>query len=222
MDVSDAVARRASMRAFRPDPVDPAQLAEILRRAARAPSGGNLQPWQAWLLTGAGMARFRAMMAPRIAQGLSDPPEYPVYPEKLHEPYRSRRFAVGEEMYARLGIPRDDKPARLRWFARNYDFFGAPAAMFLFVDRRMGAAQWSDLGGYLQTVMLLLVEAGLGSCAQEAWYLQHRAVQAFLGAPEETMLFCGLSIGVPDQAAAVNGLSTARAPEAEWLHHLDA
>lgn len=217
MDVSEAVARRRSTRAFLPDPVETGTLREILRKAARAPSGGNLQPWRVWLLNGPGMARFRAMMAPRIAAGLSDPPEYPVYPEKLGEPYRSHRFAVGEAMYARLGIPREDRPARLRWFARNYDFFGAPAAMFLFVDRSMGAAQWSDLGGFLQTVMLLVEEAGLASCPQEAWYLQHAAVQTFLDAPPEQMLFCGLSIGHADPAAPVNGLITDRAAESDWL-----
>jgi nitroreductase len=217
MNVTEAVARRSSIRAFRPDPVDSARLAGILRRAARAPSGGNLQPWHVWLVNKGGMARFRAMMAPRIAGGIVDSPEYPVYPDKLHEPYRSRRFRVGEAMYARLGIPREDKAARLRWFARNYDFFGAPAAAFVFVDRRMGAAQWSDLGEYLQTVMLLLVEAGLASCPQEAWVVHHAAVQEFLGAPPETMLFCGMAIGYPDPEAPVNALRTERAPPGEWL-----
>jgi nitroreductase len=219
--VSEAVDRRSSIRAFLPDPVETGVLADILRKAARAASGGNLQPWHVWLVTGEGMARFRAMMAPRIAEGLADTPEYPVYPERLGEPYRSRRFAVGEAMYARLGIPREDKAARRAWFARNYDFFGAPAAAFVFVDRSMGAAQWSDLGEYLQTVMLLAVEAGIGTCPQEAWYLQHAAVQDFLGAPPELMLFCGVAIGHPDPAASVNGLRTERAPDGEWLRVVD-
>ncbi|MEM9049210.1 MAG: nitroreductase [Pseudomonadota bacterium] len=220
MKVSDALAERRSVRAFLPDPIEKGRLERILVHAARAPSGGNLQPWHVWLMTGNAMVRFRAMMAPRIAQGLSDPPEYPVYPETLKEPYRTRRFAVGEALYARLGIPREDKPARRRWFARNYDFFGAPAAMFLFVDRSMGAAQWSDLGGYLQSVMLLLVEDGLASCPQEAWYLQHAAVQRFLGAPKDSMLFCGLAIGRPDPDADINSLVTARAEAGAWLRHL--
>ncbi|GIX12497.1 MAG: NADH dehydrogenase [Paracoccaceae bacterium] len=215
--VSEAVARRSSIRAFLPDPVPTPLLAGILRRAARAPSGGNLQPWHVWLLNGPAMARFRAMMAPRIAEGITDPPEYAVYPERLGEPYRSRRFAVGEAMYALLGIPREDRAARRRWFARNWDFFGAPAAAFVFVDRGMGPPQWSDLGGYLQTVMLLAVEAGLATCPQEAWYLHHRAVRRFLGAPQELMLFCGVAIGHPDPDAAVNRLRSDRAPEAEWL-----
>ncbi|RMF41105.1 MAG: nitroreductase [Alphaproteobacteria bacterium] len=217
MNVSEAVETRRSIRAFLPDPVPEEVLRRVFVKAARAPSGGNLQPWHVWLLSGAGMARFRAMMAPRIARGLTDAPEYAVYPDRLWEPYRSRRFAVGEAMYARLGIPRGDRAARLRWFARNYDFFGAPAGMFLFVDRGMGAPQWSDLGGYLQTAMLLLREEGLDSCPQEAWYLQHATVSAFLDAPPELMLFCGMAIGRRDPEAAVNGLQAPRAPAEEWL-----
>ena len=72
-------------------------------------------------------------------------------------------------MYAELGIPREDKAARRTWFARNFQFFGAPAALFCTVDRQMGPPQWADLGMYLQTVMLLAVEAGLATCAQECW-----------------------------------------------------
>ena len=156
-------------------------------------------------------------MAERSAKGLVDTPEYPVYPSPLKEPYRSQRFAVGETMYDRLGIPREDKPARLKWFANNYQFFGAPSAAFLFVDREMVIAQWTDLGAYLGTVMLLLEEAGLASCPQEAWVTQHKFVSGFLDVPEELMLFAGLAIGYADEDHPVNGFRTERAPAAEWL-----
>lgn len=215
--VSAAVAARRSVRAFLPDPLPAGLVHGRLLLAARAASGGNLQPWHACLLEGEAMARFRAMMAPRIAAGLQDVPEYPVYPASLGEPYRTRRFSVGEAMYARLGIAREDRTARLAWFARNFDFFGAPSAVFLCVGREMGAAQWSDLGGFLATFLLLLEEAGIGSCAQESWAMQHKAVSAFLGIPPGLMLFCGIAVGRADPLHPVNGLSTPRAPEAEWL-----
>lgn len=215
--VSEAVATRRSVRAFRDTAVETTLLTKILIKAAQAPSGGNLQPWHVYLLNGAAMTDFRAMMRPRIENRISDTPEYKVYPSPLGEPYRSRRFENGEALYATLGIPREDKPARLQWFANNFNFFGAPSAMFLFVDRDMGAAQWSDLGGYLQTVMLLLREAGLDSCPQEAWYLHHDAVSQFVKAPPETMLFCGLSVGYADPDAPVNAFKASRATSDEWL-----
>jgi nitroreductase len=115
-------------------------------------------------------------------------------------------------MYATMGITRDDKPGRLAWFARNYQFFGAPLALFCSVDRRMGPPQWSDLGMFLQSVMLLLQEAGVDSCAQECWSSYPQTVGQFIGLPAERMLFCGMSIGYRNPAHPVNGLQAQRAP----------
>jgi nitroreductase len=212
MHVAEAVARRRSVRAFTSEPVAPELLREVIEQAARAPSGGNLQPWRVHVLLGPALARFRAVMAERRQQGGPDPAEYPVYPPNLHDPYRTQRYELGEALYALLGIARDDKAGRLRQFDRNYDFFGAPVALFCFVDRRMGHAQWSDLGMYLQTLMLLLQERGVDSCAQEAWSAYHQTVSAFVAAPPEHMLFCGMAIGHADSAAPENRLQSARAP----------
>ena len=192
MDVTTAVEKRKSIRGFIPRSVDDAQLTELLQKAARAPSGGNVQPWRIYVVNGERMDDFKNHLADF---SLSES-EYPIYPPKLQEPYRTNRFELGEEMYALLGIPREDKVARLANMSKNYDFFGAPAAFFCFIDRSMGAAQWSDLGMFLQTFMLLAEEAGLGTCPQEAWAMHHQAVTEFVSAPENEMLFCGMSIGL--------------------------
>jgi nitroreductase len=216
LSVSQAVARRRSIRAFTSQPVDDTLIADIFHRATRAPSGGNVQPWRLYVLNGDAMVRFRAMMETRLAATpLGEEPEYAVYPANLKEPYRTRRFQIGEAMYEKLGIPRADKLARLQWLQSNDRFFGAPAAAFCFTDRIMGPPQWSDLGMLLQSAMLLFEEAGLGTCAQEAWSRWPRTVADFVGAPAELMLFCGLAIGHPDREAPVNALSSARAPQDE-------
>jgi nitroreductase len=218
LSVSAAVARRISVRAFQSAPVDPALIADVLTRATRAPSGGNLQPWRLFVLTGDSMARFRALMETRMsAEPGGEAPEYAVYPANLKEPYRTRRYEVGEAMYGLLDIPRSEKFARLAWLQNNDRFFGAPAAAFCFTDRIMGPPQWSDLGMMLQTAMLLFQEAGLGTCAQEAWSRWPKTVADFVGAPAELMLFCGLAIGHPDPDAAVNRLVTARASAADVI-----
>jgi len=222
MTVTDAVDARQSVRGFADRPVDLALLRELIVRAARAPSGGNLQPWHIDLVSGAPLERFRALMAARLMAGTTEPPAYAIYPPELGEPYRTRRFEIGEALYGRLGIPREDKAGRRRWFAQNFAFFGAPVALFCTVDRAMGPPQWSDLGMYLQTLMLLLVERGLGSCPQECWAMYPETVTAFLGTPPERMLFCGMAIGHPDAGAPANALRSARAPLAEWLRvHTD-
>lgn len=211
MNVSEAVRSRISVRAFLDRPVPEGLLRSLLEAAARAPSGGNLQPWRLYVLSGAPLAELRTSMRPRLARDSApDPLEYDIYPPNLWEPYRTQRFRVGEMMYALLGIPREDKAARLRRFAENYMFFGAPVGLFCFIDRRMGPPQWSDLGMYLQTVMLLLREHGLSSCPQESWSTYNRVVRDFLGAPAELMLFCGMAIGYADETAAVNRLVSER------------
>jgi len=212
VNVTEAVNKRKSIRAFLPDPIDNVTVTRLLEGAARAPSGGNVQPWRIYVVNGGAMARFRTIMA----EAKPGRPEYPIYPEGLWEPHRSARFEVGEAMYEKLGIPREDKAARYAQLARNADFFGAPAALFCFVDRRMGSAQWSDLGMFLQTFMLLAQEAGVDTCPQEAWAPWYETVQAFVGAPESEMLFCGLALGHADWDQPVNELHSTRLPLDQW------
>jgi nitroreductase len=208
MNVTEAVRRRKSIRAFLPTPVDDSVIADLLTTAARAPSGGNVQPWRVYVVNGDAMARFRAFIADRDIE----PPAYDIYPKKLTEPYRTSRFKVGEDMYALLGIGRDDKAGRFAQFAKNLDFFGAPAAIFCFIERQMGSPQWSDLGMFLQTFMLLAQEAGIDTCPQEAWAVYEQAVSEFVGAPEEQRIFCGVALGHADWDHPLNALETDREP----------
>lgn len=213
MDIKDCVYARRSVRQFLPTPVADEELRELLTDAARAPSGGNVQPWRIYVISSATMPQLRAHLD---REPPLEAPEYDIYPPSLFEPYRSNRFRLGEQMYATLGIPREDKAARLRQFARNDVFFDAPAALFCFVDRRMGPPQWSDLGMFLQTFMLLAIARGLGTCAQEYWSVRHQAVTSFIGAPSEEMLFCGVAVGYPDDDAPINSLQSQRMPLADW------
>lgn len=217
MLVSHAVQARRSVRSFTSEPVPDDLLRALLEQASRAPSGGNLQPWRIYVVNGDAMARFRQHIT---TQPPIEAPEYAIYPDDLSEPYRTNRFEVGEEMYALLGLDREDKAGRLAQLARNGDFFGAPSGFFCFVDRRMGPPQWSDLGMFLQTFMLLAVEAGLGTCPQEYWAVRHGAVRSFVNAPEHEMLFCGMAVGHVDAEAPVNQLHTRRMPLEQWATFL--
>jgi nitroreductase len=216
MEVSQAVASRRSVRGFLDTSVDLDLVQRLVIEASRAASGGNLQPWHIDIVAGAAMNRLKQTMMTKLAGG-PETPEYDIYPKELVSPYRDRRFAVGEAMYDRIGIPREDKAARRMWFARNFAFFGAPVALFTTVDRRMGPPQWSDLGMFLQTFMLLAVDAGLATCAQECWAVYPETVKAFLGTPDERMLFCGMAIGYEDTNEPANALRTERADVSEWM-----
>lgn len=216
--VRDAVHSRLSVRAFLPDPVPIQTVRDVLQDAARALSGGNLQPWFIDVLAGERLAAFKALMQTRLAPDAEpEAPAYDIYPPALPAPWRDRRFGVGEDMYARLGIPRDDKAARRRWFANNFSFFGAPVALICSVERLMGPPQWADLGMFLQTVMLLLRERGLDSCPQECWAHYPDTLARFLDWPASRMVFCGMAIGWRDPTHPVNGLVSQRAPLEEWV-----
>ncbi len=217
MRVSEAVAARRSVRGFTNQPVDLALIERLLVAASRAPSGGNLQPWHVDVMTGEPLAAFKAAMAAKLLAGEVEQPEYPIYPPELDMPYKDRRFAVGEAMYGHIGIPREDRAARRLWFARNFTFFGAPLALFVSVGRGMGAPQWSDLGMFLQSFMLLAVEQGLATCAQECWAMYPQAVGAAVNIPPERMLFCGMAVGYENADEAANQLRADRADPAEWL-----
>lgn len=217
MNVSEAIATRRSVRAFRPDPVPRETVEKILTLAARAPSGGNLQPWKVYVLMGAArdelIARVRAKM-PSEPRG--EGAEYHIYPPELTEPYATRRFRVGEALYATLGIPREDKAARLAQFVRNFEFFGAPVGMIFTIDRQMQQGQWADLGMFIGNIMLLAREFGLHTCPQEAWAVWSKTIRDYLSVPANEMIFCGMALGLRDEDARVNALVTERAPLAEY------
>jgi nitroreductase len=218
MNVSDAINTRLTARAFLDAPVDGRVIREILETAKRAPSGGNLQPWRVWVVGGDELARFKAVIREKMsANPRGEGTEYNIYPPELKEPYKSRRFKVGEDMYATIGVTREDKFGRLLQFARNFEFFGAPCALFFAIDRQMQQGQWADLGMFMQSIMLLAREHGLHTAPQEAWAIWYKTVGEFLSIPPELMLFCGMGIGHIDPKAPINGLRSERAPLDEFV-----
>ncbi|HUJ02248.1 MAG TPA: nitroreductase [Rhizomicrobium sp.] len=217
MNVFDAVASRFSCRAFLPTPIPERTVRDILERGARAPSGGNVQPWRVYAL----MGEARDELVRRVAEArkqhpMGEPPEYKIYPPHLSEPFRTRRFRVGEAMYATMNIPREDKAARLQFFSRNWEFFGAPVGLIFTMDRQMQEGQWADLGMFMQNIMLLAREKGLHTCPQEAWATFHSVIRDYLSIPQNEMIFCGMAIGHADDTAPVNALVAERAPLEEF------
>jgi nitroreductase len=217
MNVSEAVSARSSVRSFLKRPVSDEILKVLLAKSARAASGGNLQPWKIFVINNSSMKDFLEFQEKWTKPEV---PAYDIYPEKLKEPYRTSRFEIGEQMYEILGIGREDKDARIAHVMKNFRFFGAPCAFFCFVDRQMGPPQWSDLGMFLQTFMLLAKEAGIDTCAQEAWSMKHDSVSKFVNAEDSDILFCGMAVGYRDETAAINSLKSERRPLEEWAKFL--
>jgi nitroreductase len=220
MDVYEAVESRRAVRGFTDQPVSREVIERVLTAAAWSPSGSNIQPWNIYVVTGAPLAELKKRAVERVATGVPwDEREYEMYPPAMKSPYRERRSAFGKERYSSLGIAREDWEARMRAAIANWDCFGAPAALFCYIDRDLGPAQWADVGMYLQTVMLLLRAEGLHSCPQMAWSQVRETVADVLSPPDGLILFCGMSIGYEDPA--VSYVRTGRAPLDETVTFVD-
>jgi nitroreductase len=216
VDVYEAVTSRRAVRGFTDQPVPNEVLERVLSAAAWAPSGSNLQPWHIYVVTGTALAQLKKLAVERVGDGDPwDEREYQMYPAALKSPYGERRSTFAKERYSALGIVREDWEARQRAAIANWDCFGAPAALFCYIDRDLGLPQWSDLGMYLQTVMLLLRAEGLHSCPQMAWSQVRETVADIVSPPDDLILFCGMSIGFED--VTVDYIRTGRAPLEETV-----
>jgi nitroreductase len=221
MDVYEAVRTRRAVRGFIDRPVPVKVLERVVSAASWAPSGSNIQPWHIYVVTGARLAELKRLAGARVAAGDPwDEREYEMYPAALTSPYRERKSAFGAQRYGALGIARGDLEARQRAASANWQFFGAPVGLFLYIDRGMGSPQWADVGMYLQTLMLLLRAEGLDSCPQMAWSVYRKTVAKVLSPPKELILFCGMSIGYED--VTVDQPRTGRAPLDETVTFLES
>lgn len=216
LSVSDAIRTRAAMRAFTDRPVAEDVVRDILAFAARAPSNGNVQPWKVYVRTGDALRQALAAINDGLyTDGKMDTPEFPPYPDKLGEPYRTRRYDCGERMYGALGIPREDKAARIGQVMKNYRFFGAPVGMIVTMDERMSYGQAMDIGIFLDNLMLLAKERGLDSCPQVSWAQWPDRVRSAFGISAGEKIMVGLALGYAADDA-VNRLDQPRAAVDEF------
>lgn len=213
MNVTEAVTSRRSIRQFLDKPVDKAVLERVLETAQRSPSGGNTQPWNAVIVGGDELTRITAAIKAKAATApMGENMEYAIYPKDLDGRYEEQRRSVGREMFNSIGLERGDSAGRIAQMARNWDSFDAPVQLFTYTRKYMGPPQWSDMGMWLQTVMLLLREAGLDSCSQEIWAMYGTHMRELLGISDDHIFFCGMAIGYRDPDAPINNFDVSRVP----------
>lgn len=209
--VDEVICSRNSIRAFLPTPVDKEEIQRILEIAARAPSGGNTQPWKVYVLIGE--TKHRLSDALLLAHNNPDnnyTEEYHYYPVQWVSPYLERRRKVGWDLYALLKLRRENKAGMHAQFGRNYIFFDAPVGLIFTIDRVMEKGSWLDYGMFLQNIMLAAKARGLDTCPQAAFTQYHQIIRQFLNLPDEQMVVCGMSLGYADLSKIENSLVTER------------
>ncbi len=213
--VIEAVAGRRSIRSFLPTPVSDDIVEAILRVAARAPSGTNIQPWLVHIVNGKARERL-SLAALQVAEANMTSLEYAYLPEVMKEPYLSRRRKIGFDLYAKYGIDRHDLQRRKAAMNRNFDFFGAPVGIFITMERDMALGAWLDCGMFMQNIMIVARAYGLETCPQQAWCDFGAVVHRELQIPNEHIVLSGMALGHADHAAPQNSLRSERANVAEF------
>jgi nitroreductase len=206
----EAIASRRSVRAYLDRAVPRATLEAILRIASQAPSGSNIQPWRAYVLTGDALERLRGAMRDAFLAGEPHEREYKYYTDAIFEPYLARQRACGWGLYGMLGIGRGDREKSRTYRATNYEFFGAPVGMVFTIDRRLERGSWLDYGMFLQSIMVAARGFGLDTCAEASIAEFHPVIRTQLGVPENEMVICGIALGYADHEAVINRFRTVR------------
>ena len=210
MNVDQALKNRKSVRAFLDRPVESKKINAILSSASHSPSGANTQPWQVAVVSGDTKMRLQKKIETAFRNGVKPGMDFQYYPLKWVEPYKTRRFDCGLQLYETLGIKRQEKERRLEQWIANYRSFDAPVALYFFMDPGLETGSYMDYGMFIQSVMLAAVEQGLATCPQAALGEYPKIVKQFLGYPEDSILLCGMSMGYEDREALVNSYRTPR------------
>ena len=210
MNVQQALEKRKSVRAFLDKAVEVDKINAILRSASHSPSGANMQPWQVAVVMGETKQKLQEKIGTAFRQGDKGQSDYSYYPDNWIEPYKSRRFKCGMQMYSALDIKREDKEKQLNQWVENYSAFGAPVMLLFFLNKQLQTGSYIDYGMFLQSLMLAAVEQGLASCAQASLADYAEIIKSTLDYAADDILICGMSLGYEDESALVNRYRTPR------------
>lgn len=198
IDLFETVARRRrSVRAFLSDPVDRAIIDRAVAIASTTPSSCNTQPWRLHIVSGAALDRLRAALR---AAAIAGTPRAPDVERAMAYTgvFRDRQVDAAVRLFAAQGVGRHDREARIESALRNFAFFDAPHAAFLFMPAEGGLREASDCAMFAQTLMLALAASGVGSCPQGALSEYPAVVRETVPLDEPGRLLFGLSFGYPD------------------------
>lgn len=225
--LKNIIEHRHSVRAYSDKAVDQSLIEELLRVSSRAPSGTNIQPWQAYVVTGEKLQQIITKVCTihdQLRDGTKSPTEFPevfdYYPPKWFEPYLGRRRENGFSLYGLLQIAKGDKEAMHKQQQENFKFFGAPVGIFFTLHKDLGEGAKMDLSMFMQNFMLAADANGLGTCAQAAWNMFHSEILPILGAGEDEQLTAALALGYPDENHIINTFKTPRLEVSEFTKFL--
>lgn len=210
MNLNELIKSRYSVRSFTDDTVDIETIREILEISSNAPSGGNIQPWKVYVVTGSTKEKLIKKVLNNFDNGVQEKIEYDIYPNPLDEEYKRRRSECARDMYTALSIKQDDTELRLSQIRENFKFFGAPVGMIVTIDSAFAENGWGHVGMFIQNICLSAVDNDMGTCLQESWSIYPETVKDFLNIPDNEVVWCGIALGYPNKEHPINNYRTSR------------
>ena len=216
MELLDGIETRRSFRGFKPTPIPEEIMRQILKAVSNSPSYQNTQPWEVAVVSGKKkdelskiiyqLASSKAATNPDLSHPKSWPPEH----EARSREHGARRLKA-------LGVEREDEQARENLRLMNFEFYGAPSVIFLFMDRTLGHWSVYDMGLFSQNLILAAHSFGLGTCLQASVPGYPDAIREFLGIPETKQLVIAIPIGYPDSEAKLNTYRSVKQKPEEFV-----
>lgn len=208
-DLHAILERRASVRAFAPEPLPRERLAALFATAQRAASWCNIQPWRVVVTEPPRTDEVRAALLAAARAGLPGPEI--AFPLNYPEPYGAHRRACAGALYSAMGIPRDDKAARFDAWLRNFALFDAPHVAVVSVDKRLGPYAILDVGVWLGTLLTAAAADGIATCPMASVVTYPKPLRALLPIGDDQQLLFGIALGSAADAPA-NACRTGRDP----------
>ena len=217
MEIREAVKGRRSIRKYKTDEIPENIIREIIEDARWAPSGGNTQPWELYVVTGEALRKFKEANRRNFLEGVVMTPDISmqqVWPEVMKNRYQ----ALAKNTLDSQNIDRKDKEARRHYNADMFALFNAPALILFCLDKALSLEYaMLDIGMILQTVCSLAYDRGLGTCILAASILYPQLAREILSVPESKKVIIGIALGYPDRESPLNNFKRERAELDEFV-----
>jgi nitroreductase len=216
MQFDDVLMGRRSIRGYQDKPVPKALLEEVLALAMRSPSSMNTQPWNFTVLTGAALDKIREGNTERNLAGVPHSREFRIG-EAFVGQHRDRQVGVAKQLFAAMGIAREDKEARLDWVLRGFRQFDAPVCVIITYDRILASSDDTafDCGAVTTALVNAAWSRGLGAVINSQGIMQSPVVREHAGIADDQVIMKAVALGWPDESFPANAVVSERKSVAE-------
>ena len=220
MDLKEAIQKRRSIRAFHSKPVPNTVLMRIMEQALWTPSWGNTQPWGFTIVGGRALELIKEECLELSQQGVKDHPDLTM-PFDWDEVQTARYKGLGKALFQALEIGRGDREKRNAYYRDMTFCFGALQMIYLHLKKGFNSYALLDAGLILQTIALLAVDEGLGTCFLARSVIFPEVIRKHAGIEPERVIVMGMTIGYPIDDHPANRFPRKRGRPEEFIRWAD-